>query len=103
MPPKLRSRYLTCTGLLDKSGRRFLSTRGRIRFVEHPQNRVHVVAAGDTLWSLAGRYFGPTPRACGLWWLLADFQPEPILDPTLGLEVGTELVVPAEALVREMI
>ncbi|MCZ2110357.1 MAG: hypothetical protein LC118_12450 [Dehalococcoidia bacterium] len=50
---------------------------------------------GDTLEGLAGRYFAPLPRACGFWWVLADFQPDPIVDPTLELDVGRRLVVPS--------
>ena len=32
--------------------------------------------------------FAPLPLACGYWWAIADFQPDPILDPTLVLETG---------------
>jgi hypothetical protein len=32
-------------------------------------------------------------RACGFWWAIADFQPDPILDPTLELEPGRQLVI----------
>jgi hypothetical protein len=30
-----------------------------------PDNRVHRVVEGDTLFQLADRYFAPLPRACG--------------------------------------
>jgi hypothetical protein len=78
----------------DELGRRFLTEREPYRFREHTDTRVHVVAQGDSLFDLAGRYFAPLPRACGFWWVIADFQPDPIVDPTLELESGRRLVVP---------
>jgi hypothetical protein len=65
--------------------------------------RVHVVAQGDTLEGLAGRYFAPLPRACGFWWVLADFQPDPIVDPTLELDVGRRLLVPSLRVLTDVI
>lgn len=65
------------------------------RFREFSDSKEHVVRQGDTLFTLAGRYFAPQPRACGLWWVIADFQPDPIHDPTLDLEVGRVLIVPS--------
>jgi hypothetical protein len=53
------------------------------------------VVEGDTLWGLAGLYFAPLPRACGFWWAIADFQPDPVVDPTLGLALGRVLVIPS--------
>jgi hypothetical protein len=55
--------------------------REPFRFRAFPDNRQHVVQQGKTLFSLAGRYFAPLPRASGLWWVIADFQPDPVHDP----------------------
>ena len=57
--------------------------------------RLHTVQSGDTLTSLAGRYFRGLPRASGFWWVIADYQPAPITDPTLALSPGTVLVIPS--------
>lgn len=65
------------------------------RFRVFEDNREHVVRQGDSLFTLAGKYFSPLPRACGLWWVIADFQPAPIHDPTIVLEVGRVLVIPS--------
>ena len=67
------------------------------------ENGVVRVAQGDTLEGLAGRYFAPLPRACGFWWVLADFQPDPIVDPTLELDVGRRLVVPSLRVLTDVI
>ena len=64
---------------------------------------VHQVVDGDSLFDLSGRYFAPLPRACGYWWAIADFQPDPILDPTLGLETGRAIVIPATRVLTDVI
>jgi hypothetical protein len=95
MPPLTGSRYASSYAFQDEEGRLVLSEREPFGFRELADNQSHVVAEGDTLWTLADRYFQPLPRACGYWWAVADYQPEPIIDPTLELEVGREIVVPS--------
>jgi hypothetical protein len=93
MPPRSGSRFTFALGLRDDAGRAFLSEREPYRYQPHADNRIHVVAHGETLFHIAGRAFAPLPRACGFWWAIADFQPDPILDPTLELEPGRQLVI----------
>jgi ribosomal protein S18 acetylase RimI-like enzyme len=62
-----------------------------------------VVAQGESLFDLAGRYFAPLPRACGFWWAIADFQQDPIIDPTLELEVGRRLLIPSVRVLTDVI
>lgn len=71
------------------------------RFHVFGDNVEHIVQSGDTLQSLAGQYFAPIPRACGLWWVIADFQPDPIHDPTVELEVGRVLIIPSHRTLTE--
>lgn len=104
MPPRVGSRHSFSERLEDGVGRVFLSEREPYRFHEHPDNRVHVVAEGDTLFGLAGRYFAPLPRACGFWWVIADFQPDaPIVDPTLRLALGRRLHIPSSRVLTDII
>jgi len=103
MPPNAVSRHLHTTAYEQADGRWFLSDRAPYRYRDLPDTRVHTAAGTDTLFSLAGRYFAPLPRACGLWWAIADFQPVPIVDPTLALDAGTQVHIPSVRVVTTVI
>jgi hypothetical protein len=103
MPPRAGSRHSQCVAYRDEAGRTLLTERETYRFREHGDTRVHIAAQGDTLFALAGRYFEPLPRACGFWWAIADFQPDPILDPTLRLEPGRRLFIPSVRVLIDII
>lgn len=103
MPPQVGSRFGLCLGVLDDAGRRMLTEREPFRYRPLADSRAHRVVEGDTLFDLAGRYFAPLPRACGYWWAIADFQPDPLVDPTLALAVGTTLVIPSCRVLTDVI
>lgn len=95
MPPGPLSRYRFCQQLTDSSGRISLSEREPYRFRDLADNRRHICRQGDTLQSLAERYLTGLPDPAQLWWVIADFQPAPIHDPTLELAIGRELWIPS--------
>jgi len=101
MPPHVGSRYSFCDALADALGRTFLTDREPYGLVAHPDNRLHTVVEGDSLYLLAGVYFAPLPRACGYWWAIADYQPEPIFDPTLPLPAS--VVIPSLRVLTDII
>ena len=104
MPPLAGSRYTFCQAFQDDKGRWLLSDREPYRFCEHADTRVHVVAQGNTLFELAGRYFAPLPRACGYWWAIANYQPEGgIVDPTIELELGSVVHAPSLRVLTDII
>ena len=103
MPPGSGSRYLFCEGYLDPRGRRVLTERVPFRFRPLPDTRLHTVHEGDSLFGLAGQYFAPLPRACGFFWVIADFQPEPIFDPTVALTPGAVLHIPSVRVLNDVI
>lgn len=107
MPPRRFSRYTYSTAFLEvlpdgtATEALILSDPGPFRFRSFTDNRVHVVKQGDTLFSLAFKYFRPLPRPSGLYWVIMDFQPTPIHDPTLRLADGAQLVIPSVRTVLE--
>ena len=103
MPPRRFSRYTFAEATVDDVGALVLSEPEPFRFQALDDNRQHRVLEGDDLFTLAGRYFQPLQRPSGLWWIIADFQPDPILDPTLRLEVGRMLWIPSVRTVTELI
>ena len=96
-PPTKLSRHRFSRGLRDEQGREYLTDRPVFGYRDLPDNVPHVVQEGDTLWGLAARYFAGVEGAALLWWVVADFQPEPISDPTLALVPGEVVVVPSVA------
>lgn len=97
------SRYLFCQGITDSSGRLFLTDRVPFRFVERDDSRLHTVVEGDDLFGLSDYYFKGLPRPSQFFWVLADFQPDPIVDATLRLEIGRQLVIPSVRMIVEEI
>ena len=103
MPPRQFSRHQFCQLVTDDLGRRVLTDRVPFRYADLSDNRRHLVNQGETLFTLAGKYFAGLPRAAGLWWVIADFQPTPIHDPTIALAPGTVVFVPSSRTVLETI
>jgi nucleoid-associated protein YgaU len=79
----------------------YLDTPPRVEYVGGYDEVLHRVVLGDTLWNLALRYYSSIEGAASLWWIIADFQPEPINDPTVALVPGSWLVIPSIGTVQE--
>ena len=105
MPPRKFSRHSFVLGVADASAPDALQLTERDPFGYVPlrDTRQHVVVQGDTLWSLASKYFRGFQRPAGLWWVIADFQPDPILDPTVALRVGSVVYIPSVRTVIERV
>ena len=103
MPPFRFSRYQFVSALTEEggAGRLFLAERQKFSFREFTDNRTHTVREGDSLFTLAHRFFRGLPRPSGLWWVIADFQPEVIHDPTVKLALGRTLIIPSVRTVLE--
>lgn len=101
MPPRRFSRHTFTRSFLDDSDHLVLTEPEPFRFVPYDDNTLHVVSDGETVFNLAGRYFSSIPRGAGLWWVIADFQPSPIHDPTRKLRAGSLLVIPSIRTVLE--
>lgn len=104
MPPRVLSRHtFTEIRTLTSGSSQFLTDRVPFSFRKLDDTIPYTVSEGDTLWSLAGRFYQGLPRPSGLWWAIADFQPSPIFDPTIRLEPGTLLFIPSLRTVQELI
>ncbi len=103
MPPRRFSRFTFAEALLDTNERLFLFGQEPFRFRAFTDNREHIAREVDTLFNLAGQFFKPFDRPAGLWWIIADFQPQPILDPTLKLDAGKLMFIPSLRVVSEEI
>lgn len=97
------SRYTFCEKWTSDDGTTFLDERKPFRYQVFDDNRVHRVVQGETLFTLAGNFFASRQRPAGLWWVIADFQPQPIHDPTIALIPGSLVVIPSERTVVEVI
>jgi len=103
MPPRRFSRHTFTRSFEDTNGFFQLSEREPFRFQSFDDNRQHIVADGDTVFNLAGRFFASFDRPSGLWWIIADFQTDPIIDPTIALEIGRTLAIPSLRVIVEEI
>lgn len=104
MPPQPFSRYFFTQGIKDVNDNLLLTERVPYRYQDLPDNRFHIVKSGDTLHTLANRYFdGVIANPADFYWVICDFQPEPILDPTLTLAPGRLLVIPSVRVLTEEI
>lgn len=103
MPPRINSRYTFTTAVPDDEGDLMLYGEEPYRYRELPDTKQHVVAQGDTLHNLAFRAYQGYDRPAGFWWVIADFQPDPIHDPTIALEIGRVMFIPSKRTLAEEI
>lgn len=78
----------------------FYEQRDRINFQDRPDNRSYTVGQGDNLMNIAFRFFTSFRRPASLWWLIMDFNN--IHDPSIPLELGTQLFIPSEDFAKEL-
>ena len=102
--PSATSRYRFSRQVTSSDGVRYTAQCKPFTFRDYADNIVHEVVSGDTIVSVAGRYYGNAfPDAGLLYWIVADFQPARILEPFVDLEPGTTILLPSVRVVREEI
>jgi hypothetical protein len=103
VPPRLRSRFTFCEAAAQADGAVLLSEYEPYRFTTLADNVQHPVQDGDTWFNLAGKYFAPMDRPAGFFWVLCDFQPTPVIDPTIPPTTGSIVWVPSVRTLTEII
>ena len=107
MPPLRNTRYEYTSPLINTAGQKFLTDRVPLRFVESPDTIVHVVQEGERMEDIAHRYYGRFEKdiipAASYAWIIRDFQPVPIIDPTLRLKGGTAIYIPSKAFIAQRV
>ncbi len=104
MPPLKFSRYEFTRKLVDADGNEFLGEREPFGFRSFRDNRSHTVQQGDTLYHLAGKFFVGLRRPAGFWWVIGNFQEDPVFDPTEDLAVGRIIIIPSlQVLIDEIL
>lgn len=99
------SRYARSLAIQGKDGILRLTVPSRIRGPRE-DDILHDVVDGDSLESLAATYYEgmvTTMPSNMLYWIIADYQDEPILDPFQVLPGGTVLRLPSRVAVAEVI
>lgn len=97
MPPGILSRHLFTRAIQQPDSTIILTDREPYGFREFTDTRRVPVKERDTLHGFAGFYFNvpDIERASDLFWVIADFQPAPIFDPTIRLTPGTTIHIPS--------
>lgn len=94
MPPRVGSRH-TFTQAVLRGEIEELTEREPFLFRELDDNEEITVGQGDSWFTIASRVYKELPRAAGFWWVIADFQPSPVVDSTILPEPGTKIFAPS--------
>jgi hypothetical protein len=103
MPPRQLSRHVFSRAYEDNEGDLVLTEPEPFKYKPYRDNIHHTVQTGETLFTIAAKYFKGFDRPNGLWWIIADFQPIPIHDPTVSIAENTTIVIPSQRTVIEEI
>lgn len=77
--------------------------RRTLEYLGHEDDIAHEVQPDDTWHSLAYKFYGTEFGGANLWWVIADYQPEPVLDPTVLPTPGDIVMIPAPSIIQDFI
>lgn len=101
MPPHRNSRHIGTIAFKRNGGVLYLSTPDRIAYEEREDTIIHEAMDGETVYGLAEKYFGED--GWKRWDIIAQFQPNPIIDPTVPFEVGQTVYIPSRRFIEERV
>jgi hypothetical protein len=75
----------------------------RLSYEDREDNTIHIVTEGERIYDLAQAYFARViPNGIDIWEVLAQYQPEPIVDPSVPLAAGREIFIPPTDYIDEI-
>lgn len=94
------SRFQHVDTYTDSAGAVLLPEREPYQYRDRDDNIQHEALEGDSWWSLAQYYYWDlSPEACQLWWIIADYQPTPVVNCAKPLKAGQLIMIPAPSTV----
>ena len=86
------------------SGQILFRNPERIPYEHRPDTVLHIAAEGETLQDLAIRYYGqfyddPVDK----WEVIAQFQPDGLVDGSVALVAGQEILIPSPEYIAEVV
>ena len=98
---QFRSRYAAAEIFIEADGRTSTGLPPPVYYVDRADTIVYRADVGDSWARIASRHYrGIHRRPEHLWWVLCNFQPQPVLDPTVPPQPGDLVHVPAPGFVQ---
>jgi hypothetical protein len=102
--PSTLSVYRFCQAYAAPDGRKYLTDIQPFPFEKFDDTTEHVVVGQQRIEDVAAiHYQAYGEEAYLLWHVLAAFQPEPILDPTVPLTPGSTMFIPSLRVIEERV
>jgi len=100
----MSTRYDDAYIIKDINGNDIVVPRAFFRYKEIDDNIIHIAKDNESLWEIATQYYSDVLQNPSLhYWIIADYQPEPILDPTQTMVQGRTIYVPSIRTIETLI
>jgi len=76
------------------------SLRKHVYYMGETDDIVHSAKEGDTWHSLAAMYYIGIINPEQYWWIIADYQPNTTIDPTINIQPGDIIIIPSMQFVQ---
>ena len=101
--PHETSRYILAEEVELEDGTLLWTAPEAVGYLALVDDIPHVVVTGETLFTIAMKYYIRLQRPEQYWWAIADYQPIPIGDPIAPLQPGKKLFIPSVRTLQEII
>jgi hypothetical protein len=89
------SRYRLSVVYQTEDDHLYFSLNEREPYGAEEDDIIHITSEGETLFSIAHKYYGELPGGVHHWWLIGEYQPTPIKDPSLRLAANSLVIIPS--------